>query len=88
MRRQDLDETLRLFPSNEHPLQLHEVYIDGNFMQLYPPHGLPDLRAGDLVFCALARGENRILITEDQRLFRGAIEAGVPAYGIEAYLAA
>ncbi len=62
------------------------VPIDDAFAQRHLTLDLPEVRAGDLVFLALAKGENLPLITEDQPFKRKASNAGVRVFGIQEYL--
>jgi len=66
-------------------LQLFAVPIDQAFMDHYPTGDLPYLKAGDLLFLAMAKADNQPLITEDQGLYDKAREAGVAVFKISEY---
>ena len=53
------------------------VPIDEAFIRRYFDVNLPELRAGDLVFAALAKGDALPLVTEDAALAEGARAAGI-----------
>jgi hypothetical protein len=74
------------WPSDEHPIDWHLVFIDDVFIELYFDRELPKMKAGDLIFVALAKGEGRTLITEDGTMLKEAKRAGVEALTIQEYL--
>lgn len=67
-------------------LNVDPVPIDESFVHRYLDVSLPEMRAGDLVFAALAKGEGLPLITEDKRFLTAAETAGIKAFSIDAYL--
>lgn len=70
----------------EAPLTLTTIDIDQAFFTRYYDAALPPIKAGDLIFLALAKGTGAALITEDQQLLRIARECGIIAYTIKEYL--
>ena len=68
------------------PFKLLQIPIDENFFNKYFDISLPYIKAGDLLFLALAKGENIPLVTEDERLRMRALEAGVAAHTTEDFL--
>jgi len=77
-----------VFPSDEHPLSLHVIYIDKTFFDLFLKPPLPVLKGADLIFVLLAVGERRPLISEDCQMLRATAEAGGEALTTSEYLAA
>jgi predicted nucleic acid-binding protein len=69
------------------PFPLTFVPIDEHFFTHYFDETLPPIKAGDLIFLALAKGSGAALISEDQQLLQAAKECGVVAYSIDEYLA-
>lgn len=72
--------------TENNPLLVDPIPVDENFFSTYFNPKLPYLKAGDLLFVALARGENAILITEDKNQFKAAIDIGIEAYKLEEFL--
>jgi predicted nucleic acid-binding protein len=70
------------------PLEFEFAPIDQAFFQKYYSSDLPTMKAGDLVFLAMAKTEGTPLITEDDSLYSEAKAAGVVAYRIEECIAA
>ncbi len=66
---------------------LHLVPIDTAFLEHYVTVDLPHLKAGDLIFLALARADNVPLVTENQQLYDKAREVGVKVFKVGEYLA-
>lgn len=67
-------------------LSVELVAIDEAFIQRHLTLDLPETRAGDLVFLALAKGESMPLVTEDIPFRTIAAKAGVSVFGIDEYL--
>ncbi|RTL32719.1 MAG: PIN domain-containing protein [Rhodocyclaceae bacterium] len=67
-------------------LEIDAVPIDESFINRYLDVGLPEMRAGDLVFAALAKGEGLPLVTEDRNFLTAAETAGIQVFSIDAYL--
>lgn len=67
-------------------LKLHAVPIDSEFLDRYPTTDLPQLKAGDLLFLALARAGGVPLVTEDQELHGKAQKIGVKSFRTAEYL--
>ena len=65
---------------------VHAVPINSAFTNHYGTVGLPQLRAGDLIFLALARGDGATLITEDNDLHTKALLAGVRCLKMRQYI--
>jgi predicted nucleic acid-binding protein len=65
---------------------VHAVPINSAFSNHYTTTGLPQLKAGDLLFLALARGDGATLITEDIDLHKKAVATGVRCFKIRQYL--
>ena len=63
-------------------LQFDIVPVDQVFFQKYYSGDLPHLRAGDLVFAAMARVDRVPLITEDVALLKATREMGAAAFTI------
>jgi len=74
----DEDERIDIWP----------VPIDSEFLATYRTQNLPDMKAGDLLFLAMAAGDGQALITEDDDLIRKARQAGLPVFRIADYLRA
>lgn len=66
------------------PVEL--VSIDEAFIEQHLTLDLPEVRAGDLVFLALAKGESLSLVTEDVTFKIQAVKAGVSVFTIQEYL--
>lgn len=73
--------------TEQDPLSIEYIHVDEAFFQNYYREDLPELRAGDLVFVALAKGDGLALITEDEEQRKKAAAYGVSAYRIDEYLA-
>ena len=73
----------RFSPSE--PLQIDTVPIDQSFFEKYFSVELPYLRAGDLIYVALAKGDQLDLVTEDDQQYTRGKEAGVDR--IDEYIA-
>ena len=65
---------------------VHTVPINSAFTDHYTTTGLPHLKAGDLIFLALARGDGATLITEDNDLHNKAPLAGVRCFKMRQYI--
>jgi predicted nucleic acid-binding protein len=61
-------------------VELHHVPINTTFVTHYGRGDLPYLKGGDLIFLALARGDNVPIITEDGPLLTKARQAGAEAF--------
>ena len=69
-------------------LSIENVPIDEAFFTKYFDSKLPHLRAGDMIFLALAKGDGSPLVTEDRELLAAAKQAGVEAFTITDFLQA
>jgi predicted nucleic acid-binding protein len=69
-----------------HPLRIEYVTMDLPFFNRYFDPSIPYLKAGDLVVVCLAKGDNAILISEDDRQYAAAEASGVEVYRIAAFL--
>jgi predicted nucleic acid-binding protein len=67
-------------------VQLFAVPIDQAFIERYPMVGLPNMKAGDLLYLAMAKADGAHLITEDQELYDKARGAGVTAFKVFEYV--
>ena len=67
-------------------LAIRYVPIDAAFFDRYFTLDVPYLKAGDLLFLLLAKGEQVPLVTEDRTLRERAQEAGAEAFAVEAFL--
>jgi predicted nucleic acid-binding protein len=67
-------------------LPMQQVPIDEVFIKKYLAVNLPDLRAGDLIFVALAKGDGLDLVTEDVQMYQRSTAAGVPTFKIAEYM--
>ena len=67
----------------ENGLDLEFVPTDVEFVRSSLALELPELRAGDLVFAALAKGRNLTLVTEDKALSLGSREVGINCLSIK-----
>jgi predicted nucleic acid-binding protein len=74
--------------SESERIDIWPVPIDSEFLARYPTGNLPDIKAGDLLFLAMAAGDSQPLITEDDNLFQKAQQAGVGVFRIADYLTA
>jgi predicted nucleic acid-binding protein len=70
----------------ENGLSVDLVPIDEAFVHKYLDVNLPEMRAGDLTFAALAKGDRLPLVTEDAPLRKAAKAAGIGVFTIEEYL--
>lgn len=61
------------------------VPIDEAFVKKYFDVNLPEMRAGDLIFAALAKGDALPLVTEDINLANAAKTAGIRVLSIAEY---
>lgn len=71
------------------PLSFTPVAIDEAFVRTYLvalPDSFPPVRAGDLIFLALALGRKATLLTEDKELYGHAKAAGVDVCSIDEWL--
>jgi len=66
-------------------LSIEFVPVDDDFVRKYFNFDLPEVRAGDLVFAALAMGEALPLITEDNDFAQKAKLAGIEVFSIDEY---
>lgn len=73
--------------TTEDPFPIDAVPIDEGFLHKYNLQDLPYLKSGDLIFVAMARVDDDILITGDDKQLMRAREAGVRALKIEEFLA-
>jgi predicted nucleic acid-binding protein len=71
----------------ENGLSVDLVPVDENFVHKYLDVVLPEMRAGDLTFAALAKGDGLPLVTEDVPLIKAAKAADVQAFTIDEFLA-
>lgn len=62
------------------------VPIDWDFIDRYFEADLPYLRAGDLIFVAMAKRDQALLITEDDDLYKVAKSVGVAVYRTKEFL--
>lgn len=72
--------------SEESPLRVKPVPIDEAFFKKYHSPDLPYMRAGDLIFVAMAKVDGAILITEDDAQYKKAKDFDVNAYRIRQFL--
>ena len=68
------------------PLRVDPIPIDMEFMKKYFHIKLPYIKAGDLIFLAMAKGEDAMLITEDDEQYEKAKAAGIKTYRISEFL--
>jgi predicted nucleic acid-binding protein len=62
------------------------VPVDESFTKNFLDLDLPEIRAGDLVFAALAKGEGLPLVTEDESFRKKAQDTGIQVYTTGEYL--
>jgi len=67
-------------------LSVNLVPIDEAFVHKHLDVTLPEMRAGDLTFAALAKGDGLPLVTEDAPLSKAAKAAGIRVFTINEYL--
>jgi rRNA-processing protein FCF1 len=67
-------------------LEIELVAVDEKFVEKYLDVTLAEMRAGDLVFAALAKGDSLPLITEDRPLRSAAESSGIQVYSTNEYL--
>ena len=67
-------------------VQLFAVPIDNAFIERYPTVGLPYMKAGDLLYLAMAKADGAPLITEDQELYDKAQKAGITTFKVSEYV--
>ncbi|MBI4449178.1 hypothetical protein HY641_04085 [Candidatus Woesearchaeota archaeon] len=68
------------------PLVIDYVPMDMGFFNKYFDPSIPYLKAGDLVFVAMARGDDAILVTEDNNQYKAAKASGVKVYRIKEFI--
>ena len=68
---------------HENGLTLELVPTDTDFIKRSLALELPELRAGDLIFAALAKGRGLTLVTEDMALLVGSRASGITALSIQ-----
>lgn len=68
------------------PLDIDFMPIDWDFVNRYDDPSTPYLKASDLIFVAMAKGDNVILISEDNKQYKVAKSAGVKIYRIQEFL--
>lgn len=78
------EESKKITETN--PILLDTIAIDDAFFSKYFDTTIPYIKAGDFIFIALAKGDNAILITEDNKQFDAAKEAGINVYRIESFI--
>ena len=66
--------------SKDRPLAMDAISIDQKFIDTYLNHDLPYVKGNDLIFLALAKGEEAILITEDTNQYKAAQKAKIEVY--------
>ena len=70
----------------ENGLDIELVPVDESFIKRYYNVALPELRAGDLILAALAKGDQIPLVTEDRELLVKSKSAGIAAFTITEFL--
>lgn len=60
--------------------------IDAPFVKRYWRPDFPHMKCGDMIFVAMAKADNPVLITEDNDMRNKAADFGVRAYRIKEYL--
>ena len=73
------------FPE-EKPFGLKFINIDQKFFEEYHDLSLPYIKGGDMIFLSMDKKDNAILITEDDKLHKRAIEAGIEVYKVKPFL--
>jgi predicted nucleic acid-binding protein len=68
------------------PLHFEAINIDEGFFSKYFDPDIPYLKAGDLIFVSLAKGDGANLITEDNNQYKVAKAAGVKVYRIKEFI--
>jgi len=72
--------------TKDSPLRITRIPIDEKFFEEYFDINLPYLKAGDFIFIAMAKKDAAILITEDNKMFDRAKEAGIEVYKIKEFI--
>jgi len=70
------------------PFGTDPIPIDDEFFAKYFEPSLPYLKGGDLIFVAMAKKDEAVLVTEDTKQLKAAKQAGVAAYDISEFLVA
>ena len=70
----------------ETPFQIVTIDIDQEFIDEYYRPDLPYLKAGDMIFVAMAKGDGKPLITEDEEMYKKAQTFDVEVYKIQEFL--
>lgn len=72
--------------TEDNPLCIDPVPIDLHFLNDYFDPSIPYIKASDLIFISLAKRENTILITEDDKMYNVAKAANVNVYRIKEFV--
>jgi predicted nucleic acid-binding protein len=88
LRRKGIERTLEFQDAitEDRPIRINFVDIDQKFIERYDDPSLPYIKSGDFIFLAMARKDNAILITEDDKLYKKAVEAGIEVYKVKPFL--
>jgi predicted nucleic acid-binding protein len=89
LKRKNLDRKLDPFKgiTETNALLVEPIAINQEFFRRYFDPTLPYLKAGDLLFVAMAKVDGAVLITEDTQQYSAAKAAGVDVCRIDEYLA-
>ena len=63
--------------TKQFPLGVEIIPIDMDFVHNYMDHNLPYMKAGDLIFVAIAKKEKLALLTEDKKQYDRATQGNV-----------
>ena len=74
--------------TSDNGFRVEPIAIDEPFFEKYLDVNLPYLKGGDFIFLCMAKKDNALLITEDNKLYARAKEAGVEVYRIQEFLGA
>jgi len=72
--------------NESNPLSVEPIPIDQDFINKYLNPELPYMKAGDLIFVAMAKADEGILITEDNDQYNKAKSCGIKSYRIKEFL--
>jgi predicted nucleic acid-binding protein len=88
LKRKSMDGKLDPFKgiTEDDPLLVQPIAIDEKFFRKYFDPTLPCLKAGDLLFVAMAKGDGSLLITEDTQQYAAAKTIGIEVFRIDEYL--
>lgn len=72
--------------TKEFPLGVKIIPIDMQFVHEHIDHTIPYMKAGDLIFVAIAKKQGLAIVTEDKLQYERATQGGVKAFTIKQFL--